>query len=133
MLLQDLALKKESDTVCRILFSLHKSVPLLCRARLLPMPVQHLLSTIWSGLMVAEAKTFCPCWALGIAEKDWSLKIVDRMQTEISSSGEIAEGVAIATIEFGMTHVHIGQSHVQSLIALNLSDFQSEFPSTSKI
>ena len=40
---------------------------------------------------------------------------------------------ATAPSNLGMTRVHIGQSHVRSLIALNLRDFQSEFLRRSKI
>ena len=48
------------------------SLCLLCQAMLLPMPLRPLLLTTRSGFMVAEAKIFRLCWALGIAENDRS-------------------------------------------------------------
>ena len=48
------------------------SLCLLCQAMLLPMPLRPLLLTTRSGFMVAEAKIFRLCWALGIAESDRS-------------------------------------------------------------
>ena len=49
-----------------------QSLCLLCQAMLLPMPLRPLLLTTRSGFMVAEAKIFRLCWALGIAESDRS-------------------------------------------------------------
>ena len=49
-----------------------QSLCLLCQAMLLPMPLRPLLLTTRSGFMVAEAKVFRLCWALGIAESDRS-------------------------------------------------------------
>ena len=68
---------------------------LLCQAMLLPMPLGALLLTLRSGFTVAEAKLFCLCWALGIAESDRAAKIVDQIQVKISSPGGIAEGVQV--------------------------------------
>ena len=48
------------------------SLCLLCQAMLLPMPLQPLLLTTWSGFMVAEAKMFRLCCAFGIAESNRS-------------------------------------------------------------
>ena len=50
------------------------SLCLLCPAMLLPMPVRPLLLSLWSDFMVAKAKFFCLCWALGIAESDRFVK-----------------------------------------------------------
>ena len=56
---------------------------LLCQAKLLPMPLQPLLLTLWSGLMVAEAKMFRLCWTLGIAESDRSTKLWTNFKPKI--------------------------------------------------
>ena len=48
------------------------SLCLRCQAMLLPMPLRPLLLTTRSGFMVAEAKIFRLCWAVGIAESDRS-------------------------------------------------------------
>ena len=54
---------------------------LLCQAILLPMPLRRLLLTLRSGFMVAEAKMFRLCWALGIAESDRCAKLWTRFRS----------------------------------------------------